>query len=43
MNKMIILEHHVDQPYWRVYRCFESYEEAREQSILKVIEQLKKQ
>jgi len=38
IDKSIILEHHVDQPYWRVYRCFKSYEEAREQSILKAIE-----
>ena len=38
LDKKIILEEHVGQPYWRIYRCFDSYEKAREQAILKAIE-----
>ena len=38
LDKKIILEEHVGQPYWRIYRGFDSYEKAREQAILKAIE-----
>ena len=38
IDKSIVLEEHVGQPYWRIYRCFRTYEEAREQAILKAIE-----
>lgn len=43
MNETIILESIVDQPYWIIYRCYKSYEEAREQSILKVLKIIKEQ
>jgi len=43
MNEIIILESIVDQPYWIIYRCYKSYEEAREQSILKVLKLIKEQ
>jgi len=42
MNKMIVLEAHVGQPYWRVYRCFDSYQDAREKTILIVIDIISK-
>ena len=42
LDKSIVLEEYVSQPYWRIYRFFRTYEEAREQSILKAIELIKK-
>ena len=42
LDKSTVLEEFVDQPYWRLYRCFRTYEEAREQAILKAIELIKK-
>ncbi len=42
IDNSIILEEYVDQPYWRIYRCFKTYEEAREAAILKAIELCKK-
>ena len=41
LDKSTVLEEFVDQPYWRLYRCFRTYEEAREQAILKAIELIK--
>ena len=41
LDKSIILEEHVGQPYWRIYRCFKTFEESREQVILKAIELIK--
>lgn len=38
LDKFIVLEECVGQPYWKVYRCFKTYYEAREQAILKCIE-----
>ena len=43
LDKSIILEEYVGQPYWRIYRCFRTYEEAREQAILKAIELCQKE
>lgn len=43
LNKKMILEEHVGQPYWRIYRGFDSYEKAKEQAILKCIKLCKKQ
>ena len=37
LDKSIVLEEYVGQPYWRMYRCFRTYEEAREKSILRAI------
>ena len=43
LDKSIILEEYVGQPYWKIYRCFRTYEEAREQAILKTIELCQKE
>jgi hypothetical protein len=43
MDKTIVLEAYVDQEYWRIYRCHKSYQEAREQSILKALELINKE
>ena len=40
LDNSIVLEKYVGQPYWRIYRCFRIYEEARESAILKCIELL---
>lgn len=41
LDNSIILEEHVGQPYWRIYRCFKTYQEAHRESILKAIQLIK--